>query len=289
MNLRLQLASLAFALLPAPFIHAEKWRDLLDPGLSQWEIFMGAPHASVAGLPPGTPQFDDVTKGTPLGLNQDPKEVFQVETIEGIPTLYITGEIYAGLTTRESYGNYHFSAEVKWGERKWEPRLQVKRDSGLLYHCTGPHGAFWNVWKRCVEYQVQEGDFGDLILLAGTGADSRHRYDEGNPIPIWDPSAPLAPRGRVRRISDEESPHGEWTTIEVYTLGTRAVHLANGRVVLAVENIRLRDGTPLERGQLQLQSEAAEVYYRHIRIRPIEAFPDAIAREASFFLDTDTP
>jgi len=49
-----------------------------------------------------------------------------------------------GLTTRESFSNYHLCVDVKWGERKWEPRLALPWNSGLLYHCTGPHGAFWN-------------------------------------------------------------------------------------------------------------------------------------------------
>ncbi len=280
--LRILCAFLALPALPLTAADDEGWRDLLDPTLSQWEIFMGAPHTSVTGLPPGTPQFDKVTTGTPLGLGRDPQRVFRVTTIEGVPTLHISGEIYAGLTTRESFSNYHFSAEVKWGERKWEPRLRDKRDSGLLYHCTGPHGAFWNVWKRCVEFQVQEGDFGDLILLAGTGADSRHRLEEGNPTPIWDPAQPLAAKGRVRRRVDAESPPDAWTTIEVYTVGQRAIHVVNGRVVLAVENTRLRDGTPLTAGQLQLQSEAAEVFYRRLRIRPLDAMPAALSLTAAF-------
>lgn len=282
MKIRIQIYALVLSIFSPLLAQAENWSNLIDPTLSQWEIFTGAPHTSVTGLPSGTPQFEKVTTGTPLGLGKDPKNIFRVNTIEGVPTLYISGEIYAGLTTIKSYEDYHFTAEVKWGERKWEPRLNDKRDSGLLYHCTGPHGAFWNVWKRSVEFQIQEGDFGDLILLAGTGADSRHRFEEGNPIPIWDPASPLLTKGRVRRSSDRESPHGEWTKIEVYTLGGRAVHLVNGHVVLAIENIRLIDGTPLKQGQLQLQSEAAEVYYRNMKIRPIKAIPPHIAAEARF-------
>lgn len=77
MKIRFPLAGLALALLPPALVHAEEWRDVLDPTLLQWEIFMGASHTSVTGLPPGTPRFDDVTKGTPLGLGQDPKEVFR--------------------------------------------------------------------------------------------------------------------------------------------------------------------------------------------------------------------
>ncbi len=93
---------------------------------------------SVEGLPPGTP----------LGLNNDPKKVFTVIEEEGTPLLKITGEIYGGLTTLKEYGDYHFSFELKFGEKKWAPRLDRARDSGQLYHCTGKHGAFWNVWMR---------------------------------------------------------------------------------------------------------------------------------------------
>jgi hypothetical protein len=80
----------------------------------------------------------------------------------------VTGEIWGALTTRESFSNYHLRLDVKWGEKKWEPRLAQPRNSGLLYHCTGPHGAFWNTWKRSLEFEVQEADMGDLYPLGGT-------------------------------------------------------------------------------------------------------------------------
>ena len=59
----------------APGTVASSSVDLLDAKLSQWEVFLGVPHSSVTGLPEGTFQSDDVTKGTPLGLNNDPKKV----------------------------------------------------------------------------------------------------------------------------------------------------------------------------------------------------------------------
>ncbi|MDQ5977276.1 MAG: hypothetical protein QG602_248 [Verrucomicrobiota bacterium] len=271
---------------------APAWQPLLDAQLSHWEVWMGVPHSSVIGLPPGTTQSDNVTKGTPLGLNHDPKKVFSVIEQDGVPVLKITGEIYGGLTTLASYGDYHFSCQVRWGEKKWPPRENLRRDSGLLYHCTGPHGAFWNVWKRCVEFQVQEKDFGDLFMLAGTGGDVRYRdlevkaqYD---PKGIWDQTRPLRPLGRVQRSADHESPHGEWSTLEVYTVGNRALHLVNGHVVMAIENIREKsrsgseDFVSLASGQIQIQSEGAEVYYRDIKLRPLTQFPENLARAAGF-------
>ena len=44
---------------------------------------------------------------------------------------------YAGLVTKKEYENYHLSAQFKWGEKKWEPRLDARRNSGVLYHSVG--------------------------------------------------------------------------------------------------------------------------------------------------------
>jgi hypothetical protein len=271
------------------FIHPisaeeSEWTDLLDPQLSQWELWMGVPHTSVKGLPDGTPQHDNYNKGIPLGLNNDPKKVFSVIEEEGKPVLKITGEIYGGLTTLAEYGDYHFSCEVKFGDKKWEPRLNRARDSGLLYHCTGKHGAFWNVWMRCLEYQVQEENLGDLFLLAGTAADVPTSPNEkvvpGVPAWRWDPTKPFLPAKGAERFANYENPHGEWTTIELFVFAQQAIHVVNGRVVLSLDKARLQEETPLTRGKLQIQCEGAEVYYRQIRLRSITAFPAKLLEDS---------
>jgi len=253
---------------------------------------MGAPHESVTGLPAGTPTSSNGHDGVALGLNHDPKKVFSVIIENGQPVLKITGEIFGGLTTLADYENYHFSCQVKWGEKIWPPKIGVQRDSGLLYHANGPHGAFWNVWKQCVEFQVQEKDMGDLFMLAGTGGDVRVRplpvVGQYDPKGAWDPAFPVQPLGRVQRSANYESPHGGWTTLEIYAVGQRSLHLVNGHVVMAIERIRHQvkkgdpDQVPLTKGQIQIQSEGAEVYYRDVKIQPITAFPDSLAREVHF-------
>lgn len=262
----------------------EKWIDLLDFKLSQWELWMGVPHTSVKDLPEGTPQMNDYNKGTPLGLGNDPKKVFSVVEEDGKPVLKITGEIYGGLTTLKEFGDYHLSFEVKFGDKKWEPRLNKQRDSGLLYHCTGDHGAFWNVWMRSVEYQVQEENLGDLYLLAGTQADlptsPKTKKTPGVPDLIWDPTQPFLSAKGAERSVNHENPHGEWTTGEFYVLGQQAIHLVNGHVVLSLDKARLNDGTPLTKGKIQIQSEGAEVSYRNLRLRPITAFPAPILADS---------
>jgi hypothetical protein len=256
--------------------------NLLDPELSRWEVFMGVAHTSVAGLPEGTPKSEDVTKGTPMGLNNDPKDVFSTKTENGETILHITGEVYGALSTKESFSNYYLEMDFKWGDRKWIPRLEAKRDSGILYHCHGDHGAFWNVWKSCIEYQVQETDLGDLHELAGPNCKSRfrtlepkkHAFDPQAPSPWteWD--------GHLSASHEPDRPHGEWNHLEVYILGDTAIHIANGVVVLAIVDAVDGSGKSLTSGQIQLQSEAAECFFKNIRISPIKEYPADIATKA---------
>ncbi len=287
---------LGFVLVGAPGqVQAAKaanagWIDLFDPQLSKWEIWMGVPHETVEGLPPGTPTSADIRTGTPLGLGNDPKQVFTMTEQQGEPVLYVTGEIYAGLTTLDEFENYHIRLESKWGEKVWEPRLTRPRDSGLLIHCTGPHGAFWNVWMACVEYQIQENDFGDLYLLAGTSA----RVSSAKKGDLWtfNPEAPVEAfgdrpgnNGLVVRRSINHERRGDWNVVEVYSVGDSAIFLVNGRVVNAISEIQIKRGEELHklsRGKLQLQSEGAEVSFRRMQIRSITAYPADVLRQAGW-------
>jgi len=273
---------------PALEATAANWVPLLDAKLSHWELWMGVPHESVKDLPPGTPTSPDGHKGTPLGLGNDPKHVFTVSQEDGEPVLHITGEIFGGLTTVETYSNYQFRVQFKWGERKWEPKLKVVRDNGILFHCTGQHGPFWNVWKRSVEFQVEENNMGDLYLLAGTTAqvpamkgDKKWHYDPAGELKAFGKITNSAASMVAHRPGDFEKPNGEWNTLELYTLDRTAVYVVNGKVVQVLRDIALAENPkqppqPLSAGQLQIQSEGAECYYRRIEIRSLTDFPPEI-------------
>lgn len=267
------------------------WRPLLDEPLSDWEVWLGRPHPSIQGLPEDLPLEEDGKRKAPLGLANDPKKVFSVKTEDGEPVLRITGEIWGGLTTKELFSNYHFRAQIKWGEAKWEPRLDRVRDNGILYHASGPHGVAGGNWKKSLEFQVQEKDMGDFWQVGGTRADIRAKLVDGKWF--YDPSAEELRFGQegegvikssvAHLPGDFEKPHGEWNTLDLYVLGSDAVHVVNGKVVLvlrngvAVENERER---PLKMGQIQIQSEAAECFYRRMEIATIRVFPPEIAKAA---------
>lgn len=263
----------------------DEWRQLLDEKLSVWEPFTGVPHKSVQieGFPQSN--SEDCRKGKPFGLG-DPKNVYSVKLVDGNPVLHITGELYAGLTSLEEFQNYHFSTEFKWGKKKWPPRKHMKRDSGILIHCAGKHGAFWNVWMRCLECQVQEGDCGDFIQLAGTSCQIRTTPDTaGKDTPRhsldgeWCTIGPGVGKWGAKHYGNHEI-EGEWNRVEVFAVGDRAVFAVNEHPVMHLKNTRLgkyANGKPLTRGKIQIQSEAAEIWYRAMKIRPIHELPTELA------------
>lgn len=261
---------------PSPKFKSSKWETLLDENLSKWEVWTGVPHQSVKNLPADYEVPEDGKPVKPIGLG-DPLHIYTVEKDEnGQPMVHISGLVYAGLTSLENYSNYHLTLLFKWGKAIYEPRLDKKRDNGLLYHCHGEHGAFWDVWKSCLELQIQEGDFGDLFALAGTSTTTKLDATKH-----WDPKSTETARTAKRSV-DNESPYGEWTRVDLFVVGDKAVHVVNGKVVLALENALSKEGKKLDSGQIQIQSEAAEGFVKDICIRPIKKFPKAIYKAAGF-------
>lgn len=247
---------------------------LLDNGLDAFEVWMGPVHPSVKGMPDGTPTNKNMRKGTPLGLGKDHKNTFSMTQEDKQPTLKITGEVYGGLTTKDDYGNYHLSVEFRWGEQKWEPRLKQKRDSGIVYHCFGDHGQHANSWKPGLEFQVQEQDLGDFIGLAGAKAMVRVspvKGKEKQKQKMYDPKSETKElTNRYTFASNEPNlPTGQWNKLDLYVMDDRAVHVVNGEIVFALFDAIDKKRKPLKKGQIQIQSEGAECYYREMILAPI--------------------
>lgn len=264
---------------PSKKVKSKHWVSLLDKELSQWEVWTGVPHESVKNLPASYVTPKEGKPVAPIGLDNS-LGIYKTTVDEnGEVILNISGLVYAGLTSKQEYKNYHLTMLFKWGEKKYEPRLNRKRDNGLLYHCYGKHGAFWKVWKRCLELQIQEEDFGDLYTLAGTKAttnvlkaeDGKNRWDKNG-----------KPSNGGKRGIDAESEPGAWTRVDLYTIGDKAIHVVNGKVVLAIYDAKNHEGEPLTSGQIQIQSESAEAYAKDIAIRPIKKFPRKLRKAAGF-------
>lgn len=273
---------------------AESWRSLWNGrDLSEWTTWMRAPHQ--ASDVPGLKRDGDGKYLEPIGANRDPLKVFTVVSIDGQPAIRISGEVFGELRTRESFTNYHLRFQFKWGEKKWPPRTNAARDSGLLYHVHAAPGAEGRTWARSIELQIQEHDVGDLYSIGavifvrsalrtgtGTSATPKPVYDY-DPAGAWNVFAQVPGMdGRCVKQPDAEKPSGEWNTVELVCLGEDAIHVVNGKVVMRLRGpMRIDTPTPqsVTAGPLILQSEGAELFYRAIELRPIRAIPAEFAEK----------
>lgn len=251
------------------------WRYLLNgKDLSGWDTYLGPPFGADGKTASGA---------APVGLNEDDKHVFSIVTEDGQKALRISGEQFGGISTVESFENYHLQIQFKWGKAKWAPRDKDKRDSGVLYHANGAQGVGWGFWMQSQEFQVQEGDCGDYWSVAGAVFDVPAKK-QGEKDWIYDPKGSMqtftekSPAGlHCIRSMDMEKPGGEWNTIDIYVLGDTAVHMMNGKVNMVLYHSRRTNAAgafePLTKGKIQLQSEGAEVFYRNVRMLPITEIP----------------
>ena len=259
-----------------PADETTEWQVLFDgSSLDGWDTFLGPEWG------PGT-TWATIQDQPAKGVNVDSFGVFTIVEIDGGPVLRISGEYWGGISTQEVFDNYHLQLEFKWGEKRWYPRADDKRDSGLLYHAGGEHGAGSGFWLRSQEFQIQEGDCGDhwsvatavINVPARMMADSTYRFDPEGDLVEFGRDTPAG--SRCIKYPDAEKPTGEWNTLDLYCFGGTAWHVVNGVLTMKLENSReIIDGItrPLTKGRLQLQSEAAEVFYRNIRIQPLTEAP----------------
>lgn len=259
-----------------------EWKPLLDDDLSQWNNYLSYRH---------TPDYDGSIPLNengipipPIGKNKDSFDVFTVSTREDEPILRISGEVYGCLYTKDSFKNYHLKAKVKWGIQKWMPREELLRDSGILYHSIGPLGAeAWRTWMLSQEFQIMEGHLGDYWSQATSAIDVRAYRPEYIMNPVADREQPFIGlghneenKGFCLRSKNLEKPLGQWNTIELICYKDKSIHIVNNEIVMVLRNSRYYEGEiqkPLTAGKIQIQSEAAEVFYKDIQIRNLDRLP----------------
>lgn len=286
---KLQLIILLLAgFFSAKFVNAQ-WTPLLDKNLSQWDTYLS--YRFQPGYDGSVPTDKNGNPVPPIGKNPEVYDVFTVTEKNNEPMLKVSGEIYGCVFTKKEYDNYHFRLKVKWGTKKYDPRKNLLRDSGILYHSIGPLGAeHWRSWMLSQEFQIMEGHMGDYWSQATSAIDIRAYLPEYIMNPVADESQPFLSlgtgediQGFCLRSANYEKPHGEWNTLELICYEGKSLHIVNGHVVMILRNSRyINDGkeVPLEKGKIQLQSEAAEVYYKGIEIKELESLP---AKYAQYF------
>ena len=227
----------AFVALP---LAASPQLSLLDPTLSQWETYLSYRHQEQYN---GSQPTDAAGKPlAPLGLfpGLDPHAVFTLQQQGGETVLRVSGEIYGALTSKQTFRNYHLTLQYRWGEKKWPPRLQKLKDSGILYHANGPHGQeYFRSWMLSQEFQIMQGHTGDYWQQANSAIDVRAFQPEGEMNAVADTIQPFLATGRasggpgfVMRQRNAEQPDNQWNTVELICFEGQSLHIVNGQVVM---------------------------------------------------------
>ena len=276
-------------LLCTSFTPPKQWTNLLDKNLSQWETYQSYRHK--VGYKGQVPMDENGKAIAPIGYNKNVDHVFSVVMQNGEPVLRISGEIYGCIYTKTDFQNYNLKLKVKFGNKKWVPRLDQPMDSGVLYNSQGPAGVdYWHSWMLSQEFQVSEhqdgNSMGDYWCLANSMADVRAAFSPNKDSLKFDPKAGkiIAGNGKnyfIQASSSCGSPRGEWTQLELINVGGKSLHIVNGHVVMAITNSSYYDHgerKPLTHGKIQLQSEAAEVFYKDIMIRKLDKIPAEYAK-----------
>ena len=273
----------------------EGWQPLWNgQDFTGWIKFLGVPRADFEV--PGQVRDTSGQYTQPLGRENDPLNVFSVVEHDGEPAIRISGQVFGTLHTEQEYGDYHLRLQYKWGEKKWPPREDLRRDSGLLYAGFGEPGVVSGNWMQSHECQIQEHDTGDYWAVGAVEIRIPSvpvRVDDDPLGSAWfqyDPNGERRPFGtfitdssqirknrRCIRSADEEFPSGQWNTVDLIFFQGNSIHVVNGKVVLRLYGSKRADESdpgPLTSGKILLQSEGAEVYYRGLEIRSISAVPE---------------
>lgn len=258
---------------------ANKWENLLDRKMSKWDTYLSFKHTD--GDKGEIPKDAAGHNISPVGYNKDTAHVFFIVMEGGEPVLRISGEIYGCVFTKQDFGNYHLRLKVRWGDKKYVPRLHDYKDSGVLYNSQGEAGVdYWHSWMLAQEFQVGEGTTGDRWAIAAAHADIRATKRPDTTTYIFNPKGELRDLGGYCQASGVFESKGEhaWTQLDLICYEGKSLHIVNGHVIMALQNSRYKIGDefrPLTHGKIQLQSEAAEVFYKDIQIRHIDDVPTA--------------
>lgn len=249
------LGSFAVLAIASPASAESEWKSLFNgKDLSGWSV-------TVDKLPVG----------------QDPDRIVQVR--DGAIHMYADADPEAkvpfGVITHEgNFSRFHLALEYRWLEKKFAPRKNAIRDAGLLYHASDIE----KIWPPSVEYQIQEGDSGDIIFIQESGFSWAHPQPDLAPQGQGDASLLPEDGGFLRKAKNQtyfgrfpEYDHPGWNRAEVIVHADEsAEHILNGHTRSRLEHMQHLAGGVLKEGQICLQFEGAEIQYRKIEIKELD-------------------
>jgi hypothetical protein len=248
---------------------------------------VGAAEGGAEANPSGPPIIDlfngrdltgwTIATGWPTGVTTPPLSAAEAPRIFPVENGMIhdygaavdgSAQPRATLTTVASYSNYKLWVDYQWGTKKYAPYAANPKDAGILFHITGSRTA---VWPDSIEFQILEGQTGDLWVL--TARASSYALNGGTIF--VDPAAGGTPKtfdGTTGGYKQHmrSAPYDsltDWNQLELTVLADTAVYVVNGHLVNRVFNIQDRNGNRVIAGPIALQAEYNEVFYRNIRLQ----------------------
>ncbi len=234
--------------------------------------------------PEWTPLFNgvDLSGWTPKirgsALGEDPYGTFRVEG--GLLTVGYEGydafdDRFGHLFHETAFSRYRLLIEYRFvGEQAAGGADWALRNSGVMVHAQAP------------ETMLVDQDFPisvEVQFLGGTGTGERPTANLCTPGTHVHMDGALVERHCIE--SSSSTYHGdEWVTVEIVVLGGESItHIVNGDTVLAYADLVIgggvvdgvdpavkRDGAPLSRGYIALQSESHPIQFRRVLIRSLD-------------------
>ena len=200
----------------------------------------------------------------------------------------MSGRGFGALVSDEAFSNYRLRVEYRFlgGEqfgwkKGWAP------DSGILFHSTGPDGAFEGMWMESLEMNLIKGATGDFWSVGAPGKDTvalscragARRHEDR--FAVYDPQGAevftITGNTRVCRmdidpdwrdryettVASNENPIGEWNVAELVCRGDEVTAIFNGKVV------NRGFGAKPTSGRIQLQMEGCPIEFRRVTLDPL--------------------
>lgn len=165
------------------------------------------------------------------------------------------------ITTIKEYSHYNLELQYKWGKRKFKPRLNAKRDAGILFHVQGKKV----VWPSSLECQIQEHDTGDLWVIKGPKVTV---IEKDKNEKILDSSGEI---DFLQNIKYDDFEKEGWNTIRLEVRGSASARFyVNGHLINEIKDFVDKNKKPLSKGAIALQAEGSEITYKNIQLEELQ-------------------
>lgn len=158
--------------------------------------------------------------------------------------IYIKGQPFGYMYTKNKYRNYHLHVEWRWdGEAS---------NSGIFLQIAETKDG--NPFPNGIECQLQAGNAGDFVLLGGSDLKEYQL-----PADRKRPAFPIIKKANA----SSEKPIGEWNCADIYVY--------NGIITVYINGVFQNSATNfVKEGHIGLQSEGKDILFRNVRLAEIK-------------------